>query len=529
MAITVTGGPNPLNIGNYTAEEDATPLDPASSTGGVGQVSWLSEAWPLVNRLKGTDVVLADNERGRLVATVRAVSTNGYTAQITADSELGKFNVVRQAMPYSGPIDGLFQYYLDLCGIFSPLDFQAPIFTIHAPGFYGNVWDNVKAVLSANQIEMALVADTVVVRKPRQFVATNAYQIEMETSVESQTSAVAIPINFYNNRQIVKGEVYPIRGETPSIQTVEANETIEFEIELNASVSKVYQPVMVESAGPANRSGTDGVYTIVGNDNLPIKPEQWSDSGGFLRVETTNDPSVIKVVVKGAGIPHLSPFRIAESAGDRDFNSLHITGDGVAWSVGTMLLYTGADPLQTSEEMGTTVDNRFLSTPSQAWFAAQRTAAALSGSDVKIRGTVTTINRNTNDKQPVYAQLRDADRVHAAEGILTMAQFDAEYTDQTLQDFDEKWRDMYVDAFQNQVYGNVNGARVKHGDAFYRIESATVTPDTINFSGSIDTSIADFDSVWGGKTMAEFDEAWADASLDNFSMMPLWEGNDDNP
>lgn len=529
MAITITGGPNPANLTDYSAVEDATPLDPNSNTGGYGQISWTSEDWATSRRMLRTDVVLQDNERGRTTGTVRGVTRDGYLASLTADSELGKFNVVRQAMPYSGPTDGLFQYYLDLCGIFSTLDYQAPVTTINAPGFYGNVWDHVKMVLSANQVEMALVADHVVVRKPRLFEATTNYLTSTESQVESQTSAVAIVVNYYNNRSISKGEVYPIKGEEPSIQSVEANETIEWEVELNASLSTVYQPVAMLEVGPGNRSGTNGVYTVVGSDNLVISPVQWRDAGGSLRVETTPDPSVIKVVLTGADIRHLSPFRIAESAGGHDYNSLHITGDGVVWELRSMMLNTGADPLQTSEEIGATVDNPFLSSPSQAYSAAQRTAAAYSGNQMTITGTATTINRTTLDRETRGATLADVDRVHGTQSIATMAQFNAAYSGETLQDFDEHWRDMYRDEFFNQVYGNVNGARIRIDDAYYRIDSATIKPDTIDYSGTLETTIKDFDAVWAGRSMNDFDEAWDEVTLQDFSMMPLREGTNDSP
>lgn len=529
MAITITGGPFPANLTDYTAVEDATPLDPNSATGGFGQITWTSEEWPLARRMLRKEVVLQDNERGRTTGTVRAVDKGQDVVTFTADSELGKFNVVRQAMPFSGPSDELIQYYMDLCGVFSPLDYQAPIKTIHAPGFYGNVWDNIKLLLSANQIEMALVADNVVVRRPGLFEATTDYLTGADTQIESQTSAIAIVVNYYNNRAISKGEVYPIKGEEPSIQSVAAGETTEWEVELNASLSTVYQPVAVLEAGPGNRSGSNGVYTVVGSDNLVIPPAQWRAAGGSLRVEITNDPSVVKFVLTGADIRHLSPFRIAESAGGHDYNSLHVTGDGVAWEVRSMLLNTGADPLQTSEEIGATVDNRFLSTPSQAYSAAQRTAAEYSGSAMKISGTAVTINRETFDRTARGATIADVNRVHGENSIVTMADFNAAYAGESLEDFDEHWRELYREEFFNQVYGNVNGARIRYDDAYFRIESATIKPDTIDYSGTLDTKIRDFNSVWAGRSMDEFNESWAEATLQDFSLTPLWEGTHDSP
>lgn len=525
MTISITGGPHPQNIIHYTSVEDATPIDPGSNAGGYGQISWELESWPLARRLLNTDIALADNERGRSSGVVRNVSGGLSRATVTADSEVGKLHVVRSVQPYSGSLSGLFQYYLDLAGIYSELDFQAQDRTVHVPGFYGIVWDHVKYVTSAFQVELALVGDNVVVRELRTLEAEIDFLTDISYEVQTQTSAIAVAVNYYNNHKITKGEVYPIPGEEPSIQSVEAGETVEWDIELHASLSHVYQPVCSINVGPGNRSGSDGVYTVVGNDNLPIQPKQWTDNGGKLEVILHADTSVVTVKVTGADIPHLSPFRIAESAGGHDYNSLHITGDGVAWKEQTLLLYTGADPLQTSEELGTTVSNPYISTPSQAMFTGQHTAASLSGAAIRIRGSATTINRITNDRGQVVATLGDVDFVHSQEGISTGPQFNTKYAGQSLQDFDDNWRDMFLDEFQNQVFGNVAGARIKIDDAYYRITSATITPSQIDFEAEMDTTIADFNEVWDNISTEEFNRVYDGASLGDFSMAPLWRGD----
>ncbi len=467
MAVRVEGIPDPSNLTTYSVSEDVTGLDPSSPSGGYGQIQFTTLDWKGSRALSRSDVTLVDDLHGRITGTVTDVSPDGVTIGVTADSELGKFNARRVAVPFSGPMSEYIQYLMDLAGLYTPLDFQAPDRTIHVPGFLDNVWERIKLLMSAQQLELVLIGDIVVVREPHHAEVSLENAIRISTNVNRQASALAVDVVNYNYHPITKGEVYPIKGEEPSIQSVEAGETVEFDIDINASLSHVYQPVPSENVGPGDRSGTEGVYTIVGQDNLPIKPAQWTDNGGRLDVYLTDEPGVLRCVLTGAHIPHLAPFRIAESAGGTDYNSLHITGDGVAWGTEAPRLYTGADPMTISEEGGATVDNPYLSTASQAVRAGARTAGAHSGAQVTIDGTLARV-----------------------------------------EEFD-------------QAYGNLVGARVFHDDAFYRVETTNYGPGGVTFSGTMDVTAADFDAVWGGKTSGDFDAVWEGYDAGQFSLMPL--------
>lgn len=336
--------PNGSNLEGYSLVENATPLDPGSLDGGFGQLTWTAPDWPLSRLLIDDDVVLIDDVKGHTSATVRAVSGGNGIVSFTADNELGKFNVDRTAQPYIGSLSGLFRYYMDLVGIFAPLSYSAPEQNVTVPGFVGNVWDHIKYLCSAYQVELAFVHDSVSVRSPRTYQAYTGRAIDSNFDVSTQAAAGAVEVNYYNHYEIVDGEVFPLNTEEPSIQQVDANETLTWSIELNASLSSVNQPVHVYTVGPENQSGTNGVYTVVGNDDLPITPAQWAAMGGDLRVELTEDPRVVNVTVVGMNYARLAPFRIAMSAGGTDYNSLHITGTGVAFDLRTLVLYTGAAP-----------------------------------------------------------------------------------------------------------------------------------------------------------------------------------------
>ena len=467
MAIRIEGIPDPSNLTTYNVAEDATGLDPASPSGGYGQIQFTAIDWPNSKMLSRSDITLVDDVHGYIAGNVRDVTPDGVTVSAVGDSELGKFNARRVAEPFSGLFSEYVQYLMDLSGLFSPLDFQADDYVIHVPGFVDTVWDRVKSLLSAHQMEMALVGDEVVVRRPLLVKSSLENSVSLSTNVNRQASSLAVDVQYHNYRPITKGEVYPVKGEEPSIQTAEAGETIEFDLSIDASLKKVYQPVASRNVGPGDRSGSAGVYTIVGQDNLPIMPAQWRAAGGRLDVFLTDEPGTLRCVLVGAQIPHLAPFRVAESAGGTDYNSLHITGDGVAWETQAVRLYTGADPMTAAEEVGAEVDNPYISTPSQAMVTGAVTAAAQSGSDVAIEGTLAKA-----DDHP-------------------------------------------------QAFGNLIGSRVYHDGAYYRIESTSYGPAGVSYSGSMATTIADFNEAWAGKTQDEFNAAWDEYDLGHFSLMPL--------
>lgn len=475
MGVDITGPtiPRRSNIENFTVAEDATPKDPGSTSGGIGQVTATMGDWEDSLLLMDDDIVVEDATNGKMLGTVRSLDSDGVTVALVADSELGKFNVERTAQPFQGKLSALVQYYADLADIHSLIAFNAPDIDVVVPGFIGNLWDHMKWLMAAHQIELGVVDTTIEVRPLRRYVADlGTLTGPLRYAVNTQTAARAVEVNFYNHKWVVDGEVFPLLTEEPTIQQVDARETTTWEVRLNASLESVNQPVHVYTVGPGSQAGTKGVYTVVGNDDLPITPAQWAAEGGKVEVRITEDPSVIEVIVTGARNDYLAPFRIAMSAGGDDYNSLHITGTGVVWDVRTALIHTGADPNVVSEEIGTTVDNIFLSTRSQAYRAGQHTAAAYSGLTQTLSGAATSIGL-PDDEQP---------------------------------------------------YGNTAGARIITGDIVTRIDTATYDPAGISFSSTVDTTLADFDEVWAGKTMAEFNEAFFNNSLKDFSLRPLRKG-----
>lgn len=119
MPITgvVSGRSKPLDIASYSVTEDATPLAPGDSAGGVGRISLSARAiitGALQERtatLVGHTVTLTDSQsqsetpfmgRGSISGKITSCSQPGERASFEADSLLSRLNVERTATPFFG-------------------------------------------------------------------------------------------------------------------------------------------------------------------------------------------------------------------------------------------------------------------------------------------------------------------------------------------------------------------------------------------------------------------------------------------
>ena len=68
-----------------------------------------------------------------------------------------------------------------------------------------------------------------------------------------------------------------------------------------------------------------------------------------------------------------------------------------------------------------------------------------------------------------------------------------------------------ADAFENQIFGNVNGARVwdQKRHRWFRVRSGTITPSVISFNADDDIIFSDVQSAWGEKTYTEVDSMFS--------------------
>lgn len=509
------------NITNFSVQEDATPIDPSSSFGGVGQITFDTLEDEDSRRLIG-DLTLVDGSRGKTSGSVKSISGNDGSLSIVADSILGLFNVDRTVPPYHGTLSGAINYYCDFVGIPNGVTVDSEIASraVVYPGWKGNVWVGIKQILAKEQVEMALVFDRIHVRPLRRLVAHLDRSTTESFSIEGSNAARSIDISYYNHEYGTQKEVYPPTLDDATIFQVDAGETIVFQEQLNASLFSVNQPVVQDWVDDDRYDGTNGVYSVVGNDGLPITAAQWLAQGGSVSVAITDDPSIIEVTVRGANMPDYAPYRIAMSSGSGNYyNSLHITGEAIVMSEETVNIKTGVTNVSSSDEVGVVVKNPFIRTREEAYSLGMIVAGAYAGLNYTVSGTALDLNRGEGSRDVIQATIADFNL--AVDSGTTIATFNAEWSGQDIAAFNVYWQEQVDALFGNQLFGNAIGARVLGDKANFRITTATTKPDVIDYTASLDTLIDDFNNKWPTGAIADFNAVFAGYTCKDFSIEPL--------
>lgn len=515
------------NLSGYSATEDSTPIDPSDSSGGTGMIEFTVVEDPDPEGtilLLGDTIELEDGSNGRTRGIVSAVSGSNGESSVSAYSRLGMLNAEKNIPPFRGTLGDAFRYYLAQVEITEgvvvddTIRDRAVVFS----GFTGNLWEAMKQMCAAQQVEISLVSSNIVLRPLRSREVVSRHDVTQGWTVETGDSAQFVEVNYYNNEYKVNAPLYPKNGvwdEDLQIYQVDANETIEVEIPVDASVLSVRQP-QPRLFVPRYFEGTESVYAIAGDDGLPIPPAQWVDGGGKVTVEIMEDSHTLKVTIKGPNEPEYAPYKLAMSSGPSDsYSSLRIVGTGVFYDKQVLTLPTGAPASKTAQVVGATVDNPFISTISEAYTAGMRAAAAWSGTKQRIEVTSTTVNRKGDKggrKYPTFADFK------AEYSGTTFAQWKVLWAGKTFEDFNNAMFERVQDDFENQAFGNVTGSRVKFRNQWYRIRSATIDQAQITYSAERDSTFGDFKKLWQGATFADFKTRYAGKTFADFGVISLW-------
>jgi len=406
------------SIFGYGYSEEVTSLEPSTIAGATSQVtvsaisvdSELSSPHSDSKLLINNQMTLTDDTLGSVEFIVKSVSKNLNTVLITGDTIQARLNVERNAQPYGGEgatLYGAIIYYCDLVGITPVID---PDFAeelegvpVNFMGWNGILWDKLKelcAGFSASTtdnvgIETVIVEDELVFRKAKQeLISTDRDLISDSVTIESFESVRSVKVFNYNTRYGEKEVFYELSNFDGTKQPkdrfqssitdqmqVKPGEVLRKRFNVNATLSEVRQPACVEQITrtfPDPYVGEDGEYVIVGVDDLPIKPEQWTDNGGSVIVDLNDEngnplpAGQIDLVITAptlTGLPKadnqneiaLAPYKIGvESSGEADYPALWLTGTGVFFEKEEKTFLTGSSDLYTSAGEGPTVDNIFI-------------------------------------------------------------------------------------------------------------------------------------------------------------------------
>jgi len=518
------------NVVGYSAQEDATSIDPNDTSGGVGQINFTAVEGPLSPLLMGNTITVTDQSNGTTTGTVTNLESQDGVMQVTANSRLGLLLSTVQTNPYSGTLDGALRYYLGLCGITTGILIDATIGarTVVYPGFGGVMYDNFRQILAAQQIEMSLVSNNIVIRPLRTRVLNRNTELSNSWTLNAGDLAQSVDVHWYTTSNLGTQTMFPYYAQdyinnnnTAPIYQVDAEQVLEFDIPLNASVTNVVQPVYVASVDPNYTSTTTSVYTASGNDGLPMTPSYWATNGGNLVVTINPDTVSLHVVLTGPKdlTGNTAPYRIAMSSGPSDYyNALYLVCTGVSYTQHTLNVLSGIEASKAPTVVGATIDSLFINDAKTALTVGLITAGKYASPEQQVTITATVVNRKGDKGDANYPTFASFDTMYAGK---TYSQLNSILGTKTYTQFDADLFASVASNFDNQAFGNVAGGRLQYGNAMYRVMSATITQDSIQYTAQRDTLFSDFSAANAGLTYAQWDAKFAGRTYSDFGVIPL--------
>jgi len=535
----------PTNVVGYSYTEGSTPLVPGDESGAIGDMSIdVVDCNNSSILLYKDEFFLQDRLHGSVVGNVENVTLNNDQVTMGGRSILALLNVDRTAQPQTGTIEDVTDYLFGLVGITGNVvyDQSLPATVINSPGYEGDLWVFIKQLASANDFEVTVIRNYLVVRPVRQRVIDASNIIDQNIQIQDIELAREFDVAYYNYSQETDFLVFPKGGWTLDVPVyqVEANETVEVEVDLEFFLTSVQQPTVQDLV--TKEYDIASVYSVSGNDNLPVPAAQWTAFGGDMSFEILGSGNRLRITITGPDFPELSPYSISVSDGSTSYSTLRVVGTGMNFNRQLYTEKTGLTAADTPNQKGAEIDNPAIDTLADAkkyalfgrrlYALPRQTFSTSSRTFPRLEGSV-----------PFFFYPTFADFNSSVNAEYTFADFNSDYSGIT---FDQFTTDLLNTVPQG--FGEVSGSKVKLADAFYRVRNVTITPDVISIDTEYDTLFSDLVSVfrapqwkdvaasWSGmattwatvvlleelqKTFADFNEIFEGVNFKDYALLPL--------
>lgn len=519
-----------INVAGYSVKEDSTPVSPLDKTGGVSDMTFqIGEDNYLPGDLMGQTVDLNDSVNGTLRIRVDSLSGDDFMQTINGTSILRRLNSTIYVPPAMGVrLDTYLDTIFDAVGISAIRTYENNVgaLLVTAIGWRDVLLDKLKDICVRFDIEIAAIAEQVIVRSTRQRIAETSNTEDVTWTMQRNNLATQVAVVDYDTAAHPSNTiVYPTPLGTGAVISVDGGETRVTNLKVPFSLASIVVPQY--GVLPKYDTSVMSTYAVIDGKNNIVPSDKWLAGGG--KVDAKIDPKddkVIIVTVTGHKDKSNGPYRIALPDGAKGtksmYNALRIIGTGVKYATKTYTVKTGVPTSLVTDPTERKVDNIFANNRGQAFGLAKKALCFLSTYDYKINVETDYVNRLGETGILTGATYQDFD---LAQGTKTYATWDTEQGVKTYAEFQTEQRDLYKNDFENQAFGNVGGARRRYKDAWFRIRSATIGAEGISYSAENDTTWTEFADNWNdGATYAQFDTKMGTTSYMEFGVRPLWKG-----
>lgn len=250
------------------------------------------------------------------------------------------------------------------------------------PGFTGDVWNNIKTLLSLHRMD--LWYEDNMLRTSVRETAVRTIQEMTRPGINVTQRETARFVEVVNQRMSAHSGVPTVFHQADSVHQVATGEVEVITVQTEHSIDAVSDPVCVSGINPYPYLRGPGQYVITGSDGYIVSPNWWKDNGGSITARTTDKEGEIEITIKGPDYDSpRSPYRVSE--GDAGRPALYVTGTGIKSNPITFKVPTG-NP-HAVEEIGETVDSPFITNEHLAYDAAAQVAQKYAAPDVTLNLT----------------------------------------------------------------------------------------------------------------------------------------------
>lgn len=441
-------------VTDFSVQADVVSVNPADTSAGVGGItaiaplhsSGLQDLW---NFLYGSSVEL-DFVGAKTSASILEVQLSEHdNLSITAESPLRPLQAIGLVAAYRGSVRNcLTRIVRTILSVPITFHTSVPFTTTTIPAHYGNVWVFLRDFMTVHRIELILnESGGITFRKMGASTAVFDKSDSMTAlgiSVSGENASEYVGIEYFGNRFITNGVVYPVEGEDPNVISVNAGETAEIELTTLTGMNSVNQPTPRDWI---DNNFVGSGYTIAGDDGLPVKASAWTAAGGSVRARIKpDDPYTILLTVTAPTDGVLgtvddrntaAPYHLAMTDGEL-YPRLFITGTGVQTEPKTLEIYTGADDPLVEPGVGFTLTNPCVGSLTQAYDVGIRVAQAYCGANSSVSLSTPSYEDFTSAPGGKYETPDSNYRVESVSYSPTGASVTA-HDHTTFDDFNAKW------------------------------------------------------------------------------------------
>lgn len=395
-----------MDLDNYSVSLDSQPLDLSNSGGGVGDFT-ASVVRPELESvfskfgaryLYGKSVRLL-TEQGNFTGTISEVDlTDRHRVTISGTTALGPLNAYNlQAPLFVGQLGGLLQTYISLLGESAPeftVDPELAVREVVYPSWEGDLWPHLKDLCAAHEMQVYPAEDgTIHFGKISTGAAPTGDVSGISETGSPQNLARAVDVIRYRYREMKNELVYPPRGWDSSTEviTVSPGEVLHYDLQLEACLTSFVEPLQVSTV--SEMETRQSCYTIVDETGRTVSAEKWNEAGGSVKFTLAPDGRSIHLLVVApvrfmldSINKQIESYSFGSRFGDAatQYSTLRILGSGVSIDSDSIRFSTGVEKELTGSDVGSTIDNMFITSMAQAGSAGMRAALTYSGARAEI-------------------------------------------------------------------------------------------------------------------------------------------------